>query len=61
MYGFPLTIYVLSGFLGWDVPWLHESGHLWATLCRWSDLVMEAGRQIAATDSPTVAQAKRSP
>ena len=38
MYGFPLTIYVLSGFLGWDVPWLHESGHLWATLFGWGDL-----------------------
>ncbi len=32
MYGFPLTIYALSGFLGLDIPWLHESGHLWATL-----------------------------
>jgi len=38
MYGFPLTIYVLSGFLGWDIPWLHESGHLWATLFGWGDL-----------------------
>lgn len=32
MYGFPLTIYVLSGFLGIDIPWMHESGHLWAVL-----------------------------
>lgn len=32
MYGFPLTIYALSGFLGLDIPWLHESGHLWATI-----------------------------
>jgi len=32
MYGFPLTIYVLSGFLGLDIPWMHESGHLWAVL-----------------------------
>ena len=38
MYGFPLTVYVLSGFLGWDIPWLHESGHLWATLFGWGDL-----------------------
>ena len=38
MYGFPLTIYVLSGFLGWDIPWLHESGHLWAALFGWGDL-----------------------
>jgi protein-S-isoprenylcysteine O-methyltransferase Ste14 len=38
MYGFPLTIYVLSGYLGWDIPWLHQSGHLWATLFGWGDL-----------------------
>ncbi|MFQ5968709.1 MAG: methyltransferase family protein [Acidimicrobiia bacterium] len=38
MYGFPLTIYLLSGFLGLDIPWLHTSGHLWATLFGWGDL-----------------------
>lgn len=38
MYGFPLTIYVLSGFFGLDIPWLHQSGHLWATLFGWGDL-----------------------
>ena len=32
MYGFPLTIYLLTGFFGIDVPWAHQSGHLWATL-----------------------------
>ena len=32
MYGFPLTIYVLTGFFGIEIPWLHVSGHLWATL-----------------------------
>lgn len=32
MYGFPLTIYLLSGFLGFGIPWIHGSGHLWATL-----------------------------
>lgn len=32
MYGFPLTLYVLTGFFGIDIPMLHESGHLWATL-----------------------------
>ncbi|NVM23062.1 MAG: isoprenylcysteine carboxylmethyltransferase family protein [Desulfobacterales bacterium] len=32
MYGFPLTIYVLTSFLGMDIPWLHMKGHLWATL-----------------------------
>ncbi|MGX6566845.1 methyltransferase family protein [Cupriavidus necator] len=32
MYGFPLTIYVLTGFLGLDIPRTAYSGHLWATL-----------------------------
>lgn len=32
MYGFPLTIYLLTAFFRIDIPWRHESGHLWATL-----------------------------
>ena len=32
MYGFPLTIYVLATMLGVDIPLVHYSGHLWATL-----------------------------
>lgn len=32
MYGFPLTIYVLTTVFGLNIPWLHPSGHLWATL-----------------------------
>lgn len=32
MYGFPLTIYVLTGFLGMDLSLTSFSGHLWATL-----------------------------
>jgi protein-S-isoprenylcysteine O-methyltransferase Ste14 len=32
MYGFPLTIYLLTSFLGIDIPWLHTKGHLWGTL-----------------------------
>lgn len=39
MYGFPLTIYLLSGWLGQRFPQLdlfsHESGHLWHTLFGW--------------------------
>lgn len=32
MYGFPLTIYLLTGFLGIDLPFSANTGHLWATL-----------------------------
>lgn len=32
MYGFPLTIYVLTSFLPIHIPMVHSSGHLWATL-----------------------------
>lgn len=32
MYGFPLTIYLLTGFLGIDLPLTGYSGHLGATL-----------------------------
>jgi len=39
MYGFPLTIYLLSGWLGQRFPHLdpfsHEAGHLWHTLFGW--------------------------
>jgi hypothetical protein len=32
MYGFPLTIYFLTSALRLDIPLVHSSGHLWATL-----------------------------
>lgn len=32
MYGFPLTIYVLTSVLPLEIPLVHHSGHLWATL-----------------------------
>ncbi len=39
MYGFPLTIYLLSGWLGSRFPELdllsHDAGHLWSTLLGW--------------------------
>ena len=39
MYGFPLTIYLLSGWLTERFPQAdilsHESGHLWRTLFGW--------------------------
>lgn len=37
MYGFPLTIYLLTSFLGIDIPWLHTKGHLWGTLLGLND------------------------
>ena len=37
MYGFPLTIYLLTSFLGFDIPWLHVKGHLWASLFGWGE------------------------
>ena len=40
MYGFPLTIYLLSGWLGSRYPGLnllsHDAGHLWGTLFGWA-------------------------
>jgi protein-S-isoprenylcysteine O-methyltransferase Ste14 len=39
MYGFPLTIYLLSGWLGSTYPGIdlfsHENGHLWSMLLGW--------------------------
>jgi len=39
MYGYPLTIYLLSGWLGRRFPQLdlfsHDAGHLWNTLLGW--------------------------
>ena len=39
MYGFPLTVYLLSGWLGTRYPginlWSHDAGHLWNTLLGW--------------------------
>ncbi|MBI2322287.1 MAG: isoprenylcysteine carboxylmethyltransferase family protein [Chloroflexi bacterium] len=59
MYGFPLTIYLLSGWLGGRLPQVdllsHNAGHLWQTLLGWdgdphlsplhllSDIVIFAG------------------
>lgn len=39
MYGFPLTVYLLSGYFGSTFPMLnlltHDSGHLWQDLLGW--------------------------
>lgn len=37
MYGFPLTIYVLSGAFGVDLPFTHTEGHLWSSLFGWGE------------------------
>jgi protein-S-isoprenylcysteine O-methyltransferase Ste14 len=37
MYGFPLTIYILTSLFGVDIPCLHTRGHLWATLLGFGD------------------------
>jgi protein-S-isoprenylcysteine O-methyltransferase Ste14 len=40
MYGIPLTVYLLAGWLGSRYPWLdllsHNAGHLWNTLLGWT-------------------------
>lgn len=40
MYGFPLTLYLLAGWLGYRYPALdplsHDAGHLWPVLFGWS-------------------------
>jgi protein-S-isoprenylcysteine O-methyltransferase Ste14 len=38
MYGFPLTIYLLTGWLGIKLPWAHDTGHLWSYLFGWGPL-----------------------
>ncbi len=35
MYGYPLTIYLLSGVLGNKLGLSHDAGHLWADLIGW--------------------------
>jgi protein-S-isoprenylcysteine O-methyltransferase Ste14 len=32
MYGFPLTVYLMTGLLPLKIPLMHSSGHLWAAL-----------------------------
>ena len=38
MYGFPLTIYLLSGFFGLDITRTSFTGHLWATLLGYGEM-----------------------
>ncbi len=75
MYGFPLTIYLLSGWLAQRYPGIdllsHESGHLWHTLLGWSGdphfdplhalsyVLIGAGFWILAAAWPVLYQAQR--
>ncbi len=75
MYGFPLTIYLLSGWLGQQFPQLdlfsHEAGHLWHTLLGWegdphldplhilSYLLIGGGFWILAAAWPVLYRAQR--
>lgn len=75
MYGFPLTIYLLSGWLGRRYPRLdllsHDSGHLWNTLLGWtgnphlnplhilSNLLIAGGFILLAAAWPALYRAQR--
>jgi protein-S-isoprenylcysteine O-methyltransferase Ste14 len=53
MYGFPLTIYVLTSLFGKSYPTVspfrHQEGHLWATLTGWkyASLICSLGSLVA--------------
>jgi protein-S-isoprenylcysteine O-methyltransferase Ste14 len=75
MYGFPLTVYLLSGWLVSRVPGIdplsHNSGHLWETLFGWggdphlnplhllSNVVIGAGFILLASAWPVLYRAQR--
>lgn len=75
MYGFPLTIYLLSGWLQRRYPGLdllsHDAGHLWETLLGWrgnphlnplhllSDLLIVGGFILLARSWPVLYKAQQ--
>jgi protein-S-isoprenylcysteine O-methyltransferase Ste14 len=75
MYGFPLTLYLLSGWLGSHYPGIdlfsHDAGHLWHTLLGWqgnphldplhilSNLLVAGGFIILASAWPVLYDAQR--
>src|SRR5215468_8589326 len=75
MYGFPLTIYLLSGWLGSRYPGLnlfsHDAGHLWHTLFGWqgnphfdplhilSNLLIVGGFIVLSSAWPALYEAQR--
>lgn len=76
MYGFPLTIYLLSGWLSRHFPnvnfFSHGAGHLWETLLGWkgnphfnpihisSNLIVLAGFLLLSAAWPVLYKAQRS-
>jgi protein-S-isoprenylcysteine O-methyltransferase Ste14 len=76
MYGFPLTIYLFSGWLGRHSPGVdlfsHDAGHLWNTLLGWkgdphlnplhllSNLLIGAGFLLLASAWKVLYEAQRS-
>ncbi len=50
MYGFPLTIYILSSVFGIKIPFLHFKGHLWGSLLglgdEWAMVEMMLGQSV---------------
>lgn len=75
MYGFPLTIYLLSGWLQSHFPgtnmWTHDAGHLWNTLLGWkgdphlspphllSNVLIGGGFVVLASAWPALYEAQR--
>lgn len=75
MYGFPLTIYVLSGWLQTRYPQLdllsHDAGHLWSTMFGWqsdphfspahilSNVLIAAGFIVIAASWPVLHAAQQ--
>lgn len=75
MYGFPLTLYLLAGWLGRRYPALdplsHDAGHLWNTLLGWradphlnplhllSNVLLAGGFLLLAAAWPVLHQAQR--
>jgi protein-S-isoprenylcysteine O-methyltransferase Ste14 len=75
MYGFPLTLYLLAGWLGRRYPALdpmsHDAGHLWNTLLGWqgdphlnplhllSNLFLAGGFILLAAAWPVLREAQR--